>query len=177
MAAAGRNPGSLRPLPQEIKAILDGATPSPAPATPSGSLKEARAICRAIADGAAPAAILQLLTGQTGRSSIRNAVRLSSKAGQAEQDYWQQYAYTEAGRIRVEQGDTAHEAVCAAVVLATDAADESDTVLHRDDVAIAAGAFANTVATKMSVLLMIQPTKTGNPPPRAWPSATRATPE
>ena len=148
---------------QEIKAILDGAAPSAAPATPSGNLKEARAICRAIADGAAPAAILQLLAGQTGRRSIRDAVRLSSKAGQAEQDYWQQYAYAEAGRIRVEQGDTAHEAVCAAVVRATDAADASDTVLHRDDVAIAAAAFANTVATKMSVLLMIQPDENGEP--------------
>ena len=148
---------------QEIKAILDGAAPSPAPATPSGNLKEARAICRAIADGAAPAAILQLLAGQTGRSSIRDTVRLSSKADQAEQDYWRQYAYAEAGRIRVEQGDTAHEAVCAAVVLATDAADESDTVLHRDDVAIAAAAFARAVATKMSVLLMIQPDENGEP--------------
>ena len=148
---------------QEIKAILARAAPPPVPATPPGSAKEARAICRAIADGATPAAILQLLTGQSGRRSIRDTVRLSSKAGQAEQEHWRQYAYAEAGRIRVEQGDTAHEAVCAAVVRATDAADASDTVLHRDDVAIAAAAFANTVATKMSVLLMIQPDENGEP--------------
>lgn len=146
---------------REIKEILAGPAPFTVPATPAGKTGKAQQICGAIACGETPSAILQLLAGKTGRNSIRGKVQLTSQASQAESSHWQQYAYDSAGRIRVEQGDTDHEAICVAIVRATDAADESDAVLHRDDVAIAASAFARTVATKMSVTLMIQPDENG----------------
>lgn len=149
----------------QIKRMLADAAPAQAaPATRRNPTQKARDICKAIADGASPAEILQLLTGQTGHSIIpTNQIRMSGNAAQAERDYWRRYAYIETSRIRAEQADAAREAVCVTVVNAAPPKMKNDAFLYREDVALAAETFAKFVPLKMSVALMIQPDETGDP--------------
>ena len=129
--------------------LMSGGRPSQA---------TARAVCEAIAAGKPAAEILRLLTGRTEfRSDLKEQVQLLGKAQQAEADHWQAYAYQEAGQIRAEQADAAHEAVCAAVAQAVNAETPEDAVLFRGDTALAAAAFAQAVPLKMSATLLTQP--------------------
>ena len=118
----------------------------------------AREVCTAIAEGKRPNEILQTITGNSShKSSLAGQILLQGKALEAETIEWSSYAYTEAGRIKVDQLDTSHEVVAVAVVQTTDAETDDDAILYRQDVAIAASTFAKTVPTVTSVILMIQP--------------------
>lgn len=148
----------------EISKLLAQSTPRAIDASRLRQVQNASDICDAIAKGASPQEILNLLAGKPGEPKILpNQIRLSSKAAQAEAHHWRQYAFAEAGRIKAEQRDTSYEAASVAVVRAADAQDEHDAVLHRADVAVAASAFAKFVPLKISVTLMIQPDQNGAP--------------
>ena len=146
-------------------ALADQETTETSPA-PTSTTRQAGQICRAIAGGSSPAAILNLLTGKTGKTDLQSlGVQLSGKAGQAEQYEWQRYTYAYTGKIRYEgqQPIVNEDDVCVAVVFAANAESEHDAILYRDDVAIAAKTFARTAQAKISVLLMVQPDENGEP--------------
>ena len=133
------------------------------PKTPTSKYQKAQALCNAVAEGKNPAEILRLITDQRISQDLTGAAALTGKARHAHNTHWDQYAFAPAGRIKVDQGDTDHEALCAAVLQANPAKDENDEILRREDVAVAATAFAITAATKMSLVLMIQPDQHGEP--------------
>ena len=150
----------------EIKRAL-AAPPVPAVSVPSRRRpknQDAREICAAVARGDSAQSALQRLVGKTGLSKIPpGGIAMSSKAAQLEGEFWHEYAYAEAGRIRAEQADVSSESVCVAVIRAAVDADEPDAALYREDVAIAAAAFAKAVPLKMSVVLITQPDENGEP--------------
>ena len=150
----------------EIKAVLDSKESIDLTQDIGARNQKAVEICRAIAIGDSPASILNLLIGKTGESGLKSAtLQLSGKAEQAEKYGWQLYAYANAGRIRYEgqQPIINENDICVAVVRTTDAESENDAVLYRDDVAVAAKAFARTAPARMSVVVMIQPDENGVP--------------
>ena len=151
----------------EIRRALS-SPPAPSAAAPSrrrrDGYRDAREICAAVAGGDSAQSLLQRLVGKTGLSKIPpGGIAMSSKAAQLEGEVWREYAYAEAGKIRAEQADAAAESVCVAVIRADADADEPDAVLYREDVAIAAAAFAKAVPLKMSVVLITQPDENGEP--------------
>ncbi len=148
---------------EEIRQILNrSSTPSLSRAG-TRTNSNAREICNALAQCAQPEEILRLLTGDIDyRTELEGQVQLLGKAQEQEASYWEKYAYTKAGRIRAEQADQTHESVCVSVVKATNADSSDDRELYREDVAIAASAFAKYVPLKMSVTLMIQPDEIGD---------------
>ena len=150
----------------EIKRAL-AAPPVPAVAVPSlrrPKNQDAREICAAVARGDSARNLLQRLVGKAGLSKIQPGdIAMSAKAAQLESEFWREYAYAEAGKIRAEQGDASAESVCVAVIRANVDPDEPDAVLYREDVAIAAAAFAKAVPLKMSVVLITQPDENGEP--------------
>ena len=92
---------------------------------------------------------LRLLTGGIDyRTELEGQVQLLGKAQEQEASYREKYAYAEAGRIKAEQGDQTDESVCVSVVKAVDAESSDDRELYREDVAIAASAFARYVPLK-----------------------------
>ena len=133
------------------------------PKTPTSKYQKAQALCNAVAEGKSPAEILRLITDQRISQDLTGAAALTGKARHAHNTHWDQYAFAPAGRIKVDQGDTDHEALCAAVLQANPAKDENDEILRREDVAVAAAAFAITAATKMALVLMIQPDQHDEP--------------
>jgi len=141
--------------------------PAPVVAVPSRRRpknQDAREICAAVARGDSARNLLQRLVGKAGLSKIPpGGIAMSAKAAQLESEFWREYAYAEAGRIRAEQGDASSESVCVAVIRAAVDPDEPDAVLYREDVAIAAAAFAKAVPLKMSVVLITQPDENGEP--------------
>ena len=119
-------------------------------------------ICAAITAGKELAEILKLLVGERNAlSALPRTATTSSRAAQAERDYWDSYAYAAAGNIRVTQ-PTLHGTPSMAVAVVRTKADD-DPRLYREDVAIAATTFAKTTATDTSVVLMIQPNPDGIP--------------
>ena len=150
----------------EIQSALAEQETTDTSPVPTGKTRKADQICRAIASGSSPDGILNLLTGKTGKRELQSlGVQLSGKAEQAEKYEWQRYSYVYAGKIRYEgqQPIVNEDDVCVAVVFATNAESEDDAVLYRDDVAIAAKAFARTAQAKISVVLMVQPDENGEP--------------
>ena len=149
-----------------IKRAL-AAPPVPAVAVPSRRRpknQDAREICAAVARGDSARNLLQRLVGKAGLSKIPpGGIAMSAKAAQLEGEFWREYAYAEAGRIRAEQGDSSAESVCVAVIRANVDPDEPDATLYREYVAIAAAAFAKAVPLKMSVVLITQPDENGEP--------------
>ena len=148
---------------EEIRQILSrSSTPSLSQAE-TRSNSDARRICDALAQRAQPEEILRLLTGSLDyKTELEGQVQLLGKAQEQEASYWEKYAYTEAGRIKAEQGDQTYESVCVSVVRAKNAESGDDRELYREDVAIAASAFAKYVPLKISVTLMIQPDEMGD---------------
>ena len=105
-----------------------------------------------------------MFIGETNpRFDLSKAVQLSANAAHMEINYWDQYVFAEGGRVNVEQKDIAHESVCVAIVRAANPKRADDATLYREDVAIAAKAFAQYVPVKFSVLMMIQPDDSGVP--------------
>lgn len=150
----------------EMQAGLTGAEADEAPPEPVVRTRKADQICQAIASKSLPESVLELLAGKPSKLDLTSlGVQLSGKAEQAEKYEWQRYAFAYAGKIRYEgqQPIINEDDVCVAVVVATDAENEEDAVLYRDDVAVAAKAFARTAPAKMSVVLMIQPDVNGEP--------------
>ena len=125
---------------------------------------DARAITNAIASGDNPAAILGMMANASSHSSnLKGQVELQGKAQHAENAYWDAYAYAAAGRVKVEQGDLDHEAVCVAVVRMARAESDTDVGVYRQDVDTIASTFAKSVPVRMSVVIAIQPDEGGNP--------------
>ena len=149
---------------EEIEQILKAEGQTPSAPQPQPKVEQAIKICRAIADKKSPSEILSLVAGsEDSLTNLKEEVQLQGKGEAAETYHWAKYAFTKAGRIRAEQKDLDQEAICVAVVRATDAESEDDQTLFRADTAIAAESFARTVPLKMSVLLMIQPNMEGSP--------------
>lgn len=150
---------------KEIKDTLSSPTSALVGVTKQRSrYPRARSICDAIVNGKTPLDVLEMFLGETDpRFDLSKSVQLSGIAAHMATDYWDKYAFAEGGRVNVEQKDIAHEAVCVAVVRAANPKLTDDATLYREDVAIAAKAFAQYVPVKMSVLMMIQPDKSGEP--------------
>ena len=142
--------------------ILDAAKSSPPErvvATP-----DARSLTNAISNREPPSKILEMLTGATESfTDLQGRVRLQGKADHAKSTYWDAYAFTHTGRIKAEQHDLTHEALCVAVLRMKKAESEHDRSIYREDVATAASSFAKTSHVGMSILLVIQPDESGNP--------------
>ena len=150
----------------EIKATLSQEETIATSSSPSAKTRKADEICRAIAKGSSPNSVLRLLTGKDGERELQNAgAQLTGKAEQAEKYEWKQYAYAYSGKFRYQgqQPMINQDDICVAVVRATDAESEDDAVLYREDVAVAAKAFARTAPAKISVVLMMQPDENGEP--------------
>jgi len=149
----------------EIKRMLAEAAPADAaPARRRDPIQKARDICKAIAENASPAVILNMLTEKTESVQTKiqpNQIRMSSDAKNAASDDWRQYAFAQTAQIRAEQADASHEALCVAVISAEPPMMENDVSIHREDVALAAETFAKVVPLKMSVALIVQPDETG----------------
>ena len=149
---------------EEIEQILKAEDQTASAPQPQPKVQQAIKICRAIADKKSPSEILSLVAGsEDSLTNLKEEVQLQGKGEAAETYHWAKYAFTKAGRIKAEQKDLDQEAICVAVVRATDAESEDDQTLFRADTAIAAESFARTVPLKMSVLLMIQPNMKGSP--------------
>ena len=158
------SPEQTAKLIEELEQILkveDQPTAAPLAQT---KVQRAIEICSAIAGKKSPQEILSLLAGSEGSlTSLKGQVQLQGKAEAAETYHWAEYAFTKAGQIKAEQKDLDQEAICVAILRATEAESEDDQTLFREDVAVAAESFSRTVPLKMSVLLMIQPNLEGSP--------------
>ncbi len=107
---------------EEIDRILKGTRLFPGITHHVKADREAYELCQAIADGKSAASILRLLTKKDDyKSDIKGEVSLVGKAQEAEASQWAEYAYTEAGRIKADQGDMEYEPISVAVVRTTKA--------------------------------------------------------
>ena len=126
--------------------------------------KRARELTDAIAEGQSPLELLELLAAPKERhNDLKAQVSLGGKLEHAESAHWDAYAFGRAGRLRVEQVDMDSDSACAAVVRMTRPDAGHGSTLHRADVATAAAAFAKSVSSAVSVVLVVQPDESGVP--------------